>query len=92
MSIEAIFLGAQPGTCPGCSGRSASSVCRFVLVGLANHVGPDKIAVFPSNRHVRPLYRPVRADRADLPGAVGCVGAQRSVPSCGCQRLGRDCR
>ena len=37
-------MGAQPGPGPG----QPSSACKFVLVGLANHAGPDGTAAFPS--------------------------------------------
>jgi hypothetical protein len=40
--------GAEPCPGPGRSRRPPSSACRFVLVGLANRVGPDGTGAFPS--------------------------------------------
>ena len=42
------FLGAQPGTGPSRRGGQPSSACKFVLVGLASHAGPDGTGAFPS--------------------------------------------
>ena len=42
------LLGTQPGPRPAGLGGQPSSACKFVLVGLANHAGPDGTAAFPS--------------------------------------------
>jgi Helix-turn-helix domain len=41
-------VGAQPRPGPGRSRRPAVRACKFVLVGLANHAGPDGTGAFPS--------------------------------------------
>lgn len=48
MSVEAICwaLNLAPG--PADRGGQPSSTCKFVLVGLANHAGPNGTAAFPS--------------------------------------------
>jgi helix-turn-helix protein len=42
------LLGAEPGPGPSRPRRQPSSACKFVLVGLANHAGPDGTGAFPS--------------------------------------------
>jgi pyocin large subunit-like protein len=48
MSVEAISWALNLAPVP--TGRSGqpSSACKFVLVGLANHAGPDGAGAFPS--------------------------------------------
>jgi hypothetical protein len=41
-------VGAEPGPVPADRGGQPSTACKFVLVGLANHAGPDGTAAFPS--------------------------------------------
>ena len=41
-------MGAEPGPAPADRGGQPSSACKFVLVGLANHAGPDGTGAFPS--------------------------------------------
>ena len=40
-------MGAEPGPGPAGRGGQPSSACKFVLVGLANHAGPDGTGAFP---------------------------------------------
>ena len=48
MSIEAISWALNFAPVPADRGGQPSSACKFVLVGLANHAGPDGTAAFPS--------------------------------------------
>jgi hypothetical protein len=70
------LLGAEPGPGPSRPGRAAVSVCKFVLVGLANHAGPDGAGGCPVGGHARPLAglseRTVRAclDRLEAEGII----------------------
>ena len=47
MSVEATSWALNLAPVPADRGQP-SSVCRFVLVGLANHARPDGVGVFPS--------------------------------------------
>ena len=48
MSVEAISWALNLAPVPADRGGQPSSACKFVLVGLANHAGPDGTAAFPS--------------------------------------------
>jgi hypothetical protein len=48
MSVEAISWALNLAPVPADSNGQPSSPCKFVLVGLANHAGPDGIGAFPS--------------------------------------------
>lgn len=48
MSVEAISWALTLAPVPADKGGQPSSPCKFVLVGLANHAGPDGSAAFPS--------------------------------------------
>src|SRR6266536_2831250 len=50
-----------PGERPADPGRRPSSTCKFMLVGLARHAGPDRSGTFPS---VRTLSRAARGGTA----------------------------
>ncbi|MDA8322652.1 MAG: helix-turn-helix domain-containing protein [Actinomycetota bacterium] len=54
MSVEAISWALNLAPVPADRNGQPSSPCKFVLVGLANHAGPDGTAAFPS---VRTLMR-----------------------------------
>ena len=54
MSVEAISWALNLAPVPMDRNGQPSSPCKFVLVGLANHAGPDGTAAFPS---VRTLMR-----------------------------------
>ncbi len=48
MSVEAISWALNLAPVPTDRGGQPSTACKFVLVGLANHAGPDGIGAFPS--------------------------------------------
>jgi pyocin large subunit-like protein len=48
MSVEAISWALNLAPVPADRGGRPSSACKFVLVGLANHAGPDGTGAFPS--------------------------------------------
>jgi len=48
MSVEAISWALNLAPVPADSNGQPSSRCKFVLVGLANHAGPDGTGAFPS--------------------------------------------
>jgi Helix-turn-helix domain len=70
-------VGAQPGPRLGRGGQP-SSACTFVLVGLANHAGPDGTGAFPSVatlvRYTGLAERTVRTclDRLEAKGIQSC--------------------
>jgi Helix-turn-helix domain len=48
VSVEAISWALNLAPVPADRGSQPSSACKFVLVGLANHAGPDGTGAFPS--------------------------------------------
>jgi len=48
VSVEAISWALNLAPVPADRGGKPSSACKFVLVGLANHAGPDGTGAFPS--------------------------------------------
>lgn len=54
MSVEAISWALNLAPVPAEHYGQPSSSCKFVLVGLSNHAGPDRSGAFPS---VRTLIR-----------------------------------
>jgi len=48
VSVEAISWALNLAPVPADRGGQPSSACKFVLVGLANHAGPDGTGTFPS--------------------------------------------
>jgi hypothetical protein len=48
VSVEAISWALNLAPVPADRGGRPSSACKFVLVGLANHAGPDGTGAFPS--------------------------------------------
>ena len=48
MSVEAISWALNLAPVLADRGGQPSSACKFVLVGLANHAGPDGTGAFPS--------------------------------------------
>ena len=48
MSVEAISWALNLAPVPADRSGQPSSTCKFVLVGLANHAGPDGTGAFPS--------------------------------------------
>jgi helix-turn-helix protein len=50
VSVEAISWALNLAPVPADRGGQPSSACKFVLVGLANHAGPDGSCAFPAAR------------------------------------------
>jgi hypothetical protein len=48
VSVEAISWALNLAPVPADRGGQPSSACKFVLIGLANHAGPDGTGAFPS--------------------------------------------
>ncbi len=78
MSVEAISWALNLAPVPMDRNGQPSSPCKFVLVGLANHAGPDGTAAFPSvrtlMRYTGLAERTVRACLARLE-AAGVISA-----------------
>ena len=76
MSVEAISWALNLAPVPADRGGQPSSACKFVLVGLANHAGPDGTGAFPSVatlvRYTGLSERTVRTC-LDRPEAAGIV-------------------
>jgi Helix-turn-helix domain len=76
VSVEAISWALNLAPVPADRGGQPSSACKFVLVGLANHAGPDGTAAFPSVatlvRYTGLSERTVRAclDRLQAEGLI----------------------
>ena len=76
MSVEAISWALNLAPVPADRGGQPSSACKFVLVGLANHAGPDGTGAFPSVatlvRYVGLSERTVRTclDRLEAKGII----------------------
>jgi hypothetical protein len=78
VSVEAISWALNLAPVPAGRGAQPSSACKFVLVGLANHAGPDGTGAFPS---VATLvrYTGLEADGPHLPGPAGGRGHHLTV-------------
>jgi len=76
VSVEAISRALNLAPVPADRGGQPSSACKFVLVGLANHAGPDGTVAFPSVatlvRYTGPSERTVRTclDRLAAGGII----------------------
>jgi Helix-turn-helix domain len=76
VSVEATSWALNLAPVPADRGGQRSSACRFVLVGLANHAGPDGTGAFPSVatlvRYTRLSERTVRTclDRLEAEGII----------------------
>jgi pyocin large subunit-like protein len=76
MSVEAISWALNLAPVPADRSGRPSSACKFVLVGLANHAGPDGSGAFPSVatlvRYTGLSERTVRAclDRLESGGII----------------------
>jgi Helix-turn-helix domain len=64
VSVEATSWALNLAAVPAYRGGQPSSACKFVLVGVANHAGPDGVGAFPSVatlvRYTGPSERTVR--------------------------------
>src|SRR5260370_37807181 len=80
VSVEAISWALNLAPVPADRGGQPSSACKFVLVGLANHPGPDGTGAFPSVaslvRYTGLSERPVRTGlgRLEAPGILSPCG------------------
>ncbi len=79
MSVEAISWALNLAPVPADRSGQPSGACKFVLVGLANHAGPDGTGAFPSVatlvRYTGLSERTVRTslDRLEADGIItGC--------------------
>ena len=76
MSVEAISWALNLAPVPADRSGQPSTACKFVLVGLANHAGPDGSGAFPSVatlvRHTSLSERTVRTclDRLEADGII----------------------
>ena len=73
MSVEALTWALNLAPVPVDSNGKPNDSCAFVLVGLADHAGPDGRGAFPS---VKTLMRYTRKSErtVDRAGAPGCRG------------------
>jgi hypothetical protein len=87
VSVEAISWALNLAPVPADRGEQPSSACKFVLVGLANHAGPDGTGAFPSvatlvrytglsERTVRTCLDRLAAEGIISPGDPGIVAAR----------------
>jgi Helix-turn-helix domain len=76
VSVEAISWALNLAPVPAARGGQPSSACKFVLIGLANHAGPDGTGAFPSVatlvRYTGPSERTARTclDRLAAEGII----------------------
>jgi Helix-turn-helix domain len=87
VSVEAVSWALNLAPVPADRGGQPSSACKFVLVGLANHAGPDGAGAFPSvatlvrytglsERTVRTCLDRLEAARIVSPCDPGIVAAR----------------
>ena len=99
MSVEAIVWALNLAPVPAGRGGQPSSAGKFVLVGVANHAGPDGTAAFPSvatlvrytglsERKVRTCLDRLQAAGIIWPGDPGMVAAR--IKRAGRRRQGWD--
>jgi pyocin large subunit-like protein len=86
VSVEAISWALNLAPVPANRGGQPSSACKFVLVGLANHAGPDGTGAFPSVatlvRYTGLSERTVRTclDRLEAAGIIFPATRTSSLP------------
>jgi helix-turn-helix protein len=86
VSVEAISWALNIAPVPVDRGGQPSSACKFVLVGLANHSGPDGAGAFPSVatlvRYTGLSERTVRTclDRLEAEASSRCATRTSSRP------------
>jgi Helix-turn-helix domain len=79
VSVEAISWALNLAPVPADRGGQPSSVCKFVLVGLANHAGPDGTGAFPS---VATLVRYTRLSVRTVRTCLDRLAAGRIIAPC----------
>ena len=95
MSVEAISWALNLAPVPADRNGQPSSACKFVLVGLANHAGPDGTSAFPSVRtlirYTGLSERTVRTclDRLQHTGLIACHARDVSCSGPASLRHGR---
>lgn len=79
MSVEAISWALNLAPVPAGRGGQPSSACKFVLVGLANHAGPDGTCAFPA---VRTLMRYTGLSERTVRACLGRLEAEGLIRPC----------
>jgi hypothetical protein len=79
VSVEAISWALNLAPVPADRGRQPSSACKFVLVGLANHAGPDGSCAFPA---VRTLMRYTGLSERTVRACLGRLEAAGLIRPC----------
>jgi len=79
VSVEAISWALNLAPTPADRGGQSSSACKFVLVGLANHAGPDGTGAFPS---VATLVRYTGLSERTVRTCLDRLAAERVVRPC----------
>lgn len=79
MSVEAISWALNLAPVPADRGGQPSSACKFVLVGLANHAGPDGSCAFPA---VRTLTRYTALSERTVRACLGRLEAAGLIRPC----------
>ncbi len=79
MSVEAISWALNLAPVPADRGGQPSSACKFVLVGLANHAGPDGSCAFPA---VRTLMRYTGLSERTVRACLGRLEAAGLIRPC----------
>ena len=79
MSVEAISWALNLAPVPADRGGQRSSPCKFVLVGLANHAGPDGTGAFPS---AATLVRYTGLSERTVRGCLARLAAEGIIRPC----------
>lgn len=79
MSVEAMTWALNLAPVPADAGGKPSDSCAFVLVGLANHAGPDGTGAFPS---VKTLMRYTRMSERTIRTALGRLEVEGLIRPC----------
>jgi Helix-turn-helix domain len=79
VSVEAISWALNLAPVPVDRGGQPSSACKFVLVGLANHAGPDGTGAFPS---VATLVRYTGLSERTVRTCLDRLAAEGIIASC----------
>lgn len=79
MSVEALAWALNLAPVPHGSGGRPNPACKAVLIGLANHAGPDGTAAFPS---IRTLRRYTGLSRRAVQNALDRLEADGVIEPC----------
>jgi hypothetical protein len=80
VSVEAISWALNLAPVPADRGGQPSTACKFVLVGLASHAGPDGMGAFPS---VAMLVRYTGLSERTVRTCLDRLEAADIIPFCG---------